>query len=41
MLTTAAGVLLIGGRFPAMSVQASWDQGRTWQFFNVDAQFYG
>jgi hypothetical protein len=41
MLTTAAGVLLIGGRFPAMSVQASWDNGKTWTFFNVDTQFYG
>ena len=41
MLTTAAGVLLIGGRFPAMSIQASWDDGKTWSFTNVDTQFYG
>eukprot|EP01046_Picozoa_sp_COSAG06_P006160 COSAG06_NODE_287_length_18282_cov_7.052082_7_plen_1282_part_00 len=41
MLTTAAGVILIGGRFPAMSVQASWDNGQTWSVFSVDTQFYG
>jgi hypothetical protein len=27
MITTASGVMLIGGRYPAMSVQASFDSG--------------
>jgi hypothetical protein len=40
-VTTASGVTLIGGRFPQMSVQASWDNGITWQLTSIDAAFMG
>ena len=36
MVTTASGYLLIGGRFPAMSVQVSRDHGMSWQCYQVD-----
>ena len=39
MVTTASGVTLIGGRFPQMSVQATWDNGVHWQLFSIDAAF--
>ena len=36
MTTTASGVLLIGGRFPGMSVQVSYDDGMSWQCHVID-----
>ena len=36
MVTTSSGVMLAGGRFPSLSVQASWDSGYTWRAFVVD-----
>ena len=36
MVTTASGAVLIGGRFPALTVQVSHDNGYTWQFHQVD-----
>ena len=41
ILTTASGVTLIGGRFPQLSVQATWDDGVTWQLTSIDAAFEG
>ena len=36
MCTTTSGYLLIGGRFPAISVQVSRDDGMTWQCYQID-----
>ena len=36
MITTSSGVMLIGGRYPALSVQVSWDSGMSWRLFTVD-----
>ena len=36
MCTTTSGYLLIGGRFPALAVQVSRDDGMTWQCYQVD-----
>ena len=41
ILTTASGVTLIGGRFPQLSVQATWDDGVSWQLTSIDAAFEG
>ena len=40
-VTTESGVTLIGGRFPQMSVQASWDGGVSWLVTSIDAAFDG
>ena len=40
MLTTASGVLLIGGRHPGLAVQASYDDGITWQCWRIDTTFW-
>ncbi len=34
--TTTSGYLLIGGRFPAIAVQVSRDNGMTWQCYQID-----
>jgi hypothetical protein len=36
MITTASGVMLIGGRYPALSVQVSFTSGMSWKLFTVD-----
>ncbi len=36
MICTASGAVLIGGRFPALAVQVSRDNGFTWQFHQID-----
>jgi hypothetical protein len=36
MITTRSGVVLVCGRYPAISCQASWDSGMTWRLFTVD-----
>ena len=35
-VSTKSGVILVGGRWPSLSVQASWDGGHTWRLFVVD-----
>lgn len=35
-ITTSSGVMLIGGRYPALSVQVSFDAGMSWSLFTVD-----
>ena len=37
MLTTRSGVVLLGGRFPGIGVQVSYDHGYTWQCTETDA----
>jgi len=37
LTTTSSGFLIIGGRFPGLGVQVSYDSGMTWQFHQVDA----
>ncbi len=36
MCTTTSGYLVIGGRFPALSVQVSRDHGMSWKCYQVD-----
>ena len=36
MIATSSGVLLIGGRFPGMAVQVSYDDGMTWHCYGID-----
>ncbi len=36
MITTSSGAVLMGGRFPALAVQLSRDNGRSWQFYQLD-----
>ena len=36
MITTSSGVMLIGGRYPALSIQLSFDAGMSWKLFTVD-----
>jgi hypothetical protein len=36
MITTSSGVMLIGGRYPALSIQVSFDSGMSWKLFTVD-----
>jgi hypothetical protein len=35
-LSTTSGVLMVAGRFPAITIQASWDGGFSFSFFTVD-----
>ena len=35
-ISTQSGVLLVAGRFPAITIQASWDGGFSFKFFTVD-----
>ena len=37
MLRTRSGAILICGRFPVNSCQLSFDEGRSWRFFTLDA----
>jgi len=37
MILTTSGALIIGGRFPGMTVQVSRDGGMTWNFFQIDS----
>jgi len=41
MCTTTSGYLLIGGRFPALSVQVSRDHGMSWQRYQIDTGSWG
>ena len=36
MLTTTSGAVVVGGRFPALAVQVSHDNGYTWQCYQID-----
>ena len=36
MITTSSGVMLIGGRYPALSIQVSFTSGMSWKLFTVD-----
>ena len=36
MVCTSSGTLLIGGRFPSLTVQVSHDRGLSWQAFVID-----
>jgi len=36
MTSTSSGALIIGGRFPGMGVQVSYDGGMTWRCYQVD-----
>jgi hypothetical protein len=36
MVSTTSGALIIGGRFPGISVEVSRDGGMTWNFYQVD-----
>ena len=36
MLTTASGVVLVGGRHPGLALLASWDDAMTWSTYSVD-----
>ena len=36
-LTTESGVMLVGGRFPSLAIQASWDNGHTWNMYVIDS----
>ena len=38
MVRTANGALVIGGRFPLMSLQVSWDDGHSWQFYSLESR---
>ncbi len=40
MLTTRSGVILIGGRFPGIAVQASFDDGMTWRCCQIDTALW-
>jgi hypothetical protein len=40
MVATASGVLIIGGRHPGMALQASYDDGITWQCYRIDTSFW-
>ena len=35
-VSTRSGVLLVAGRFPGITVQASWDGGMTFSAWTVD-----
>ena len=37
MLRTRSGAILICGRFPVNSCQLSFDEGRSWRFYTLDA----
>ncbi|MCK4323759.1 MAG: exo-alpha-sialidase, partial [Armatimonadetes bacterium] len=37
MISTSSGALIIGGRFPAMAVQVSYDDGMTWKCYRIDS----
>lgn len=36
IVSTSLGVLLVGGRFPGLTVQASYDNGMSWQGYVID-----
>lgn len=36
MVTTASGVVLIGGRHPGQGLLASWDNAMTWSTYSID-----
>jgi len=36
IVRTASGVLLIGGRHPGLAIEASYDNGMTWQCYRID-----
>ena len=38
IVRTANGALVIGGRFPLMSLQVSWDDGHSWQFYSLESR---
>ena len=38
MVRTANGALVIGGRFPLMSLQVSWDDGHSWAFYSLESR---
>ena len=38
MVRTANGALVIGGRFPLMSLQVSWDDGHSWSFYSLESR---
>ena len=40
MLTTSSGAILIGGRFPGLAVQVSYDDGMTWKCYRIDTACY-
>ena len=40
MVTTTSGYLLVGGRFPGMTVQVSRDHGMSWQCYQVDTAIW-
>ena len=35
-ITTASGVIIFGGRYPAESLQVSWDNGHSWSLYMID-----
>jgi len=37
MVCTSSGAVLIGGRFPGLAVQVSYDDGLTWKCYRIDA----
>jgi len=37
MLTTSSGVIVFGGRFPGIGIQASYDDGMTWRCTETDS----
>jgi hypothetical protein len=40
MLATQSGALVIGGRFPGMGIQASFDDGMTWKGYSIDSAIW-
>ena len=40
MLTTSSGAMIIGGRFPGLAVQVSYDNGMTWKCYRIDTALY-
>ena len=36
-LTTESGVMLVGGRFPSLAIQATWTNGQTWSMYVIDS----
>ena len=37
IVTTSSGVIVFGGRFPGMGIQASYDNGMTWRCTETDS----
>lgn len=40
MVCTTSGTLIIGGRFPDISVQVSRDDGMTWKCYRIDSAIW-